>query len=86
MEVNRGEMDRVEYFTIGEENFPNWFNDALSRGRVKLKHNEYTGRLENVIIFTVSGKVIGKPGDVVLKTRNGVLLVPAEKAKEFGYV
>lgn len=79
-------MDRVDYFIFGRENFPNWFNDALSKGRCKLSRDEYTGNITGVTIFTVSGPVKGKPGDVILNTRNGVLMIPEKKAEEFGYV
>lgn len=79
-------MERVEYFTFGKENFPNWFNDALSKGRCKLTRDEYTGNIIVVTIYTVSGPVKGRIGDVILNTRNGVLMVPENKAKEFGYV
>lgn len=76
-------MDRIEHFTIGEENFPNWFNNAMAKGRVKVSRDEYTGKLMGVTVSTVSGPVKGKIGDVAINTRNGVLIIPIEKAKQY---
>lgn len=83
MEVNRGEMERVEHFTIGEGNFPNWFNEALVKGRAKVNRDEYDGSLKNIVVHTVSGQVKGKTGDVILNTRSGILVVPRERAAKY---
>lgn len=83
MGVNLDEMERVEHFTIGEGNFPNWFNEALVKGRAKVDRDEYDGSLKNIVVKTVSGSVKGKIGDVILNTRSGILVVPREKATKY---
>lgn len=76
-------MERVEHFTIGEGNFPNWFKEALAKGRVKVNRDEYDGSIKNIVASTVSGQAKGKPGDVVLNTRSGVLVISKEKAARY---
>lgn len=76
-------MERIEHFIIGEGNFPVWFNNTLSKGRARITRDEYTGKLVGVTIYTVSGPVTGKPGDVIINTRNGVLVIPREKAEKY---
>lgn len=77
------EMERVEHFTIGDGNFPNWFNEALVKGRAKVNRDEYDNSLKDIVVKTVSGPARGKIGDVVLRTRSGILVVPKEKAAKY---
>lgn len=76
-------MERLEKFTIGSGNFPEWFNKELTKGRGHINTDPDTGMVTGVTIFTVAGTLKGKNGDVVLKTRNGMTVIPASKAKTY---
>lgn len=76
-------MEVIEHFIVGEGNFPNWFNNSLVKGRARVIRDIDTGELNGVTVFTVSGPVNGKIGDVVINTRSGVLVIPRDKAKKY---
>lgn len=76
-------MDRIERFTVGNGNFPNWFNNELLKGRGKVNRDLYTNDVTSVTIYTVGGTLNAMVGDVIMKTRNGMTVIPAEKARQY---
>ena len=71
-------------FVLGTDKVPDWFIGESSSGRAKINYDEETGKIVNATIFSPTGTIVAKPGDVIIKTRTGVGIVNNDKAKKYG--
>ena len=73
----------VETFVLGSGRVPDWVNGFMSNGIIQRidKDDEVTYRINTPV--GVKKAVVG---DVIVKTKSGVSLVPANKAEKFKMV
>lgn len=72
-----------KFYTIQKNNegAPEWFHNECAAGRIRLFYDgEY---LEKVTVFTPTKTVTGKIGDVIVKSRTGMNIIPKDKAKKY---
>lgn len=74
-------MDRVlgRHIVTGK-GFPDWVKQELASGKGKLNADD--GEFQSLLFYTPSGTVVAKAGDVVLKTKAGIVVVP-QKARKY---
>lgn len=73
-------MDRVlERYTVTGKGFPGWLKDAIASGKGKV--NVEDGEFNSIILFTPSGTLVAKSGDVLAKTKAGIIVVPKQARK-----
>lgn len=73
-------MDRVlERHTVTGKGFPGWLKEAIASGKGKV--NTEDGEFISIVLFTPSGTLVAKPGDVVAKTNAGIIVVPKQAMK-----
>lgn len=73
----------VEGFVFGEMKVPDWFNKEANSGRIKLIFDEED---QMVAAQILSGTKVyeAKVGDSILNTKYGIVVIPREKAKQYG--
>lgn len=75
----------VETYVIGNGNIPDWIKGYMANGIVQKIEDDYAGTYY-FRINSPTGVKKGNIGDVLVRTRSGVSLVPAEKAEKFKMV
>lgn len=76
-------MDRVlARHTVTGKGFPDWLKEAMASGKGKLNMDE--GEFQSIVLFTPSGTRVAKEGDVVMKTKAGIIVVPKQARKFMG--
>ena len=75
-------MQIVKKFVFGKETNPQWFVEQCSLGRVKINYED--GEIINATIYTPTKSIIAIPGDVILYTKSGLSVLPADKAVKYG--
>lgn len=82
-EVSEMVNNENKFYTIqkNNEDAPEWFHNECAAGRIRLFYDgEY---LEKVTVFTTTKTVVGKIGDVIVKSRTGMNIIPKDKAKKY---
>ncbi len=72
----------VKKFVVGDGKFPEWFDEQALRGRAKINTDEF-GELMGVTVFAPTKRMVAAVGDTVMLTRNGLMVVPKEKAGKY---
>lgn len=75
-------MPIVKQFTFAKEKTPQWFTDECSAGRAKVNY-DFDNKIVNAVLFTPSGKVIVNPGDTIMMTRTGFVVLNPDVAKKY---
>lgn len=77
-------MDKiVENFILSNKKAPDWFNKEANAGRVKLLFNE-DEEMIGAQIVSGTRTYEAKIGDTILNTKYGLMVLPKEKAKQYG--
>lgn len=75
-------MDRIlGKYEHGSEEMPLWLKQEMGKGRGRIEYDD--GIPVKVTIYTVGGTKVLKPGDVVLKLKSGMTVVPKEAAAKY---
>lgn len=77
-------MDSLK-FVLGKDKMPVWFNDETARGRAKVNMDD-DRNVVSVTIYTPTKTLTALPGDVIMKLKSGMSVVPKEKAVKYGVV
>lgn len=77
-------MDSLK-FVLGKDKMPVWFNDETARGRAKVNLDE-DRNIVSVTIYTPTRTLTALPGDVIMKLKSGMSVIPKEKAVKYGVV
>lgn len=70
-------------FILGKDEVPQWFNDSAKQGRAKLVYDEDQVNLVGATIYTLTKVVSARIGDVIMLSRNGLMVIPKEKAAKY---
>ena len=76
-------VNENKFYTIQKNNegAPEWFHNECAAGRIRLFYDgDY---LEKVTVFTATKTVTGTIGDVIVKSRTGMNIIPKDKAKKY---
>lgn len=74
----------VKSFVLGKDTVPEWFNESAKQGRSKLVYDpDGQPELLGAVIYMPTKTVNVQPGDVIIKTRSGIMAVPKEKAAKY---
>ena len=73
----------IESFVFGEGKAPEWFNKESNAGRIKIIMDE-DDVMQGVQILSGTKVYEAKIGDTILNTKHGLMVVPKEKAKQYG--
>ena len=73
----------MENYILGEGKVPDWFNAEANAGRIKLIYDEDDQMIGCQVLSgtKVYDAVIG---DSIINTKYGVVVLPKEKAKQYG--
>lgn len=75
-------MDKVlGKYEHGREDVPLWLKQEMGKGRGRVEYED--GVPVRVVIYTVGGTKVLKEGDVVLKLKSGMTVVPKEAAAKY---
>lgn len=75
-------MDKVlGTYEYGRDKVPEWLREEMSRGRGRIEYED--GEAVKATIYTVGGTKVLKPGDVVLKLKSGMTVLPKEAARKY---
>lgn len=77
-------MDSLK-FVLGKDKMPVWFNDETARGRAKVNLDE-DRNIVSVTIYTPTRTLTALPGDVIMKLKSGMSVIPKDKAVKYGVV
>lgn len=77
-------MDSLK-FVLGKDKMPVWFNDETARGRAKVNLDE-DRNIVSVTIYTPTRTLTALSGDVIMKLKSGMSVIPREKAVKYGVV
>lgn len=77
-------MDSLK-FVLGKDKMPVWFNDETARGRAKVNLDE-DRNIVSVTIYTPTRTLTALPGDIIMKLKSGMSVIPKEKAVKYGVV
>ena len=77
-------MDSLK-FVLGKDKMPVWFNDETARGRAKVNLDD-DRKVVSVTIYAPTRTLTAFPGDVIMKLKSGMSVVPKEKAVKYGVV
>lgn len=77
-------MDSLK-FVLGKDKMPVWFNDETARGRAKVNLDE-DRNIVSVTIYTPTRTLTALPGDVIMKLKSGMSVIPNDKAVKYGVV
>lgn len=77
-------MDSLK-FVLGKDKMPVWFNDETARGRAKVNLDE-DRKVVSVTIYTPTKTLTALPGDIIMKLKSGMSVIPKEKAVKYGVV
>lgn len=66
-------------FTIGQEDYPEWFRDMAKKGRAQINVDE-DGKLESITVYTPTKTYVALPGDVIILAKAGVTVMSAKQA------
>lgn len=77
-------MDSLK-FVLGKDKMPVWFNDETVRGRAKVNLDE-DRNVVSVTIYTPTRTLTALPGDVIMKLKSGMSVIPKDKAVKYGVV
>lgn len=75
--------NEMQFYAIQENNekAPVWFHEECAAGRIRVFYDgEY---VEKITVFTPTKTIVAKIGDVVAKSRNGLNVIPKDKAKKY---
>lgn len=71
----------IKSFVIGSSEIPEWVNEDTKTGKIRFNFED--DELLNVLVSVRSKIVVGKIGDVILKSKGGLFVVSGEKADEY---
>lgn len=75
-------MDKVlGKYEHGKDKVPDWLREEMSRGRGRIEYED--GVPVRAVIYTVGGTKVLCPGDVVLKLKAGMTVLPKEAAARY---
>lgn len=77
-------MDSLK-FVLGKDKMPVWFNDETAKGRAKVNMDD-DRKIVSVTIYTPTRTLTALPGDVIMKLKSGMSVIPKEKAVKYGVV
>lgn len=71
-------------FVLGRDAIPEWFNESARQGRAKLVYDpDDQTDLIGAVIFAPTRTVNANLGDVIMKSRSGLMVVPKDKAAKY---
>lgn len=73
----------AKQFVLGKDNFPEWFKEQATKGRVRLNYDD-DGVLENVVVYGATKNYTAKPDDVIVMLKTGITVIPHETAVKYG--
>lgn len=71
-------LGRYEY---GKDKVPDWLREEMSRGRGRIEYED--GVPVRAVIYTVGGTKVLHKGDVVLKLKTGMTVLPKAAADRY---
>lgn len=77
-------MDSLK-FVLGKDKMPVWFNDETARGRAKVNMDD-DRNVVSVTIYTPTRTLTALPGDVIMKLKSGMSVIPNDKAVKYGVI
>lgn len=77
-------MDSLK-FVLGKDKMPVWFNDETAMGRAKVNLDD-DRKVVSVTIYTPTKTLTALPGDIIMKLKSGMSVIPKEKAVKYGVV
>lgn len=63
-------------------NFPDWFNEHASEGRLKVNYND-DGFVDNIVVSGPTKRMVAHIGDVIMLMKSGLTVISEEKAKRY---
>lgn len=76
-------MASARQFIVGKEDYPAWFREQASKGRVKLNHDD-DGVLQSITVYAPTKSYTAKPGDVILMLKSGMTVLDKASAIKYG--
>lgn len=74
----------VKTFVLGKDAIPEWFNESARHGRAKLVYDpDDQTDLVGAVIFAPTKTVNANIGDMIMKSRTGLMVVPKDKAAKY---
>lgn len=71
----------IKKYIIGSKPIPDWVVEETRLGKLRFNYDE--GELVNVSIGVQSKVVNGFEGDMIIKSKTGLLLIPSDKVEKF---
>lgn len=65
------------------KDFPDWLINETSLGRAKVKRDEETNEIEGMTIISGTKTYLANVGDLIMKTKSGIVVVPKSEAKKY---
>lgn len=62
-------------FVLGKDVVPVWFNEEANKGRVRTIYDD-DRNVQNVIINSGIKKYVASPGDTIINSKNGIVVIP----------
>ncbi len=72
----------AETYVFGNKNVPDWFNKEATSGRVKINYDD-DGQIVNAKIVSGMKEYIANPGDTIMYTKSGLVVISKEKANKY---
>lgn len=69
-------------YVVGKEKAPLWLNEEAAAGRVRANYED--GEMVNMLVYTTTGSIVAKVGDIVVLLKSGLSVIPASEAKKYG--
>ena len=62
-------------FVLGKDVVPVWFNEEANKGRVRTIYDD-NRNVQNVIINSGIKKYVASPGDTIVNSKSGIVVIP----------
>lgn len=71
-------------FVVGKnaKNFPDWFNEHASAGRLKVVYDD-DGNVDNIVVSNPTRRIVAHVGDTIMLMKSGLTVLTEEKAKRY---
>lgn len=76
-------VDNKNNFIFDVDGIPDWFRQETSRGRAKVVLDDDNEPVK-AIIYSGTKNYEAYPGDTILRTKNGMIVLKAKDAKKYG--
>lgn len=76
-------MANAKQFIVGKEDYPAWFREQASKGRVRLNYDD-DNVLKDITVYGPTKNYIAKPGDVIIMLKSGLAVIDKKSAVKYG--